>query len=658
MKTALIYPPSADPTAPYLSVPMLTGFLRSKGLDVLPIDANIEAYDQLLRKSTLLAMTQKADSRLAKLEKKASLSHMDQLSYISLHRSRGLMCNLTESIDDAVAVMRGNGDRFYDPVEYETALMTIQDGLTLISSAFSPVTLDFCYYNTPFSLLNIEEIQKDSQAQRSPFYEYYEKTLAPRLSREQVRIAGISIAFPSQIQPAYTLAFILRKLFPDMYLVAGGPALTQVFVKLNNQEASHARGPFDSVVLFEGEETLYSLISDVKKGIRSQGIISGTMSEKLDHLPSPDFDGMPLDLYLSPEPVLPYDPARGCYWGKCAFCHYGLSKTGTARYRERPVDQVADHLNHLAAHHDCRIFYFSQDTLSPRTALKLATTFRDSGASFRFGSDIRPEPHLTEDWAKTMAEGGALSFALGIESGSKRILGKINKGVTIADMQAAIDHLAGAGIAAECMCFTHFPTETYPEAKETLEFLKKRKDKIALFMCGEFGLDSGAGVASNPERFGLSEMWHVRGDEFIKTLFYNEKKPSKTMDEHEQLDDAVHDLSQSYWFHAYPWAGSLSTAHSLLWYDHYGPDVFKRFAHIKAPYRNNDIKQKKEIQRMEDQAQYHESQIWQTLIHENRSVSARDYQRLAEKMPHVTTPGKGKNKNRKPHANPSPRLKR
>ena len=48
-KLALIYPPSCDPTAPYLAVPMLTGFLRSHGRSVLPIDANVEAWDEIGR---------------------------------------------------------------------------------------------------------------------------------------------------------------------------------------------------------------------------------------------------------------------------------------------------------------------------------------------------------------------------------------------------------------------------------------------------------------------------------------------------------------------------------------------------------------------------------------------------------------------------------
>src|SRR5262249_45070662 len=49
VKIALVYPPTCDPTAPYLAVPMLTGFLRAHGVEVLPIDANLEAWDALLR---------------------------------------------------------------------------------------------------------------------------------------------------------------------------------------------------------------------------------------------------------------------------------------------------------------------------------------------------------------------------------------------------------------------------------------------------------------------------------------------------------------------------------------------------------------------------------------------------------------------------------
>src|SRR6202042_1618980 len=94
--------------------------------------------------------------------------------------------------------------------------------------------------------------------------------------------------------------------------------------------------------------------------------------EDLKALPAPDFDGLPLDRYLAPRLVLPYDPTRGCYWGKCTFCHYGLAEVGTASYRERAVETVARHLAALSARHGTRHFYFSQDSVAPKTLVKLS----------------------------------------------------------------------------------------------------------------------------------------------------------------------------------------------------------------------------------------------------------------------------------------------
>ena len=56
MRVALVYPPTCDPTAPYLAVPTLTAFLRANGVSVLPVDANVEAFDELLAPSPMAAL--------------------------------------------------------------------------------------------------------------------------------------------------------------------------------------------------------------------------------------------------------------------------------------------------------------------------------------------------------------------------------------------------------------------------------------------------------------------------------------------------------------------------------------------------------------------------------------------------------------------------
>src|SRR5262245_4887863 len=114
MKIALIYPPTCDPTAPYLSVPTLCGYLRLHGVEVVPIDANVEGYDWLLRRDQLKSLATKLERRLERLERRPSLSHVEQLAYSALWAARGDGDAAPAAIEKAVSVMRDRtGERFF-----------------------------------------------------------------------------------------------------------------------------------------------------------------------------------------------------------------------------------------------------------------------------------------------------------------------------------------------------------------------------------------------------------------------------------------------------------------------------------------------------------------------------------------------------------------
>ena len=633
MKVVLIYPPTTDPTAPYISVPLLTGYLRARGLEVLPVDANVEAYDQLLRRQSLSAARERIQDRLKRLKRKKFLGHTDLLAWINLRQALSGARATCDAIDDAVAVMRDrSGVRFYDPARYEKAQETIENALDLVSAAWTPLTLDFAGYRTPFSLLDPREIVLDAAAQRNPFHDYF-YGLAERLAHYSPDVIGISMAFTNQVQCAFSLAMLLRRLIPGVYLTAGGPAITQILLRLAGHERDNALGPFHSVVLYEGEKTLSDLVSAVENGAAPRGIITGERNADPGGIPAPDFDGLPLDKYLSPEPVLPYDTTRGCYWGKCAFCHYGLAESGTAAYRERPAGQVLAHLQGLSDKYRCRVFYFSQDTIHPRNALRLAQAFSSGRATWKWASDIRPEPSLTPDACRELARGGALAFSLGIESADERVLKLINKGVRPDAMRCVINNLADAGIAAECMTFTGFPTETVAEALATIRFLESLRDRISLFICGEFHLVPGSLVARHPEKYGLDDLWTVTGDAFIKTLFYTESDPPLTPAEFETVDRAVAELSRSFRMHRYPWAGSLSTAHTLLWYNRFGPAVFRDLARNRSVQRRRQEAGRDAMSGMARQVLENEAAIWQNMVGEKRVVSRKAYGALAARYP-------------------------
>jgi len=67
-----------------------------------------------------------------------------------------------------------------------------------------------------------------------------------------VRLVGVSVVFPAQLQPAWNLAWTLRQAPPELVLVVGGPALTQRVIALPPGAAEPLLPPFDAAVLFEG----------------------------------------------------------------------------------------------------------------------------------------------------------------------------------------------------------------------------------------------------------------------------------------------------------------------------------------------------------------------------------------------------------------------
>jgi len=187
------------------------------------------------------------------------------------------------------------------------------------------------------------------------------------------------------------------------------------------------------------------------------------------------------------------------------------------------------------------------------------------------------------------------------------------------------------------MCFTDFPTETHAEAVETLDFLRARREALAVYIVGEFGLTHGSLVAQTPERFGIDEVFALEGDELGLGLFFVPREPWKTDAERADVDARLSDLSRGWTLRSYPWAGAVSTAHTILQYDRFGPGVFRD----RAARRPDDgIPGASAIERglrfdprAAEHAEAREAEIWATLVHEERRVGRDAYERLARSLP-------------------------
>jgi hypothetical protein len=630
MRVALVYPPTCDPTAPYLSVPTLAAWLRKHGIEVTIIDANVEAWEHLLCKARIEEARDRIEARIAELEKKSELVHEDQLVHAQLWAARGDADAVPPVIDDAMRVFRDR-ERFFDPKAYDEAVAIVQAAQRVLSAAWAPLALDFVSYRTPFSLLSAEEIEHDASAERNPFHECFE-AIAKRLAGFD--LVGISVAFPGQVQPAYSLAHQLKK--TGAHLTVGGPALTQMFIRLEGERLAKALRPFDTAIVYEGEIALLNLVRALESGEHPNGVIKGTQIEDMSLLPCPDFDGLPLDRYLAPDLVLPYDPTRGCYWGVCTFCHYGLAEVGTARYRERPTETVLDHIAAMKKKYGANLYYFSQDVFSPRIATNIAKGIVERGLDVRWGTDMRPERSLNPKRSAILAAGGLLQTALGVESAAPRVLSLIDKGIPVEDVRSAIVSLDEAGIAVEAMCFTDFPTETYREAMQSIAFVRDIREHLSLFILGKFDLTHGALVAQKPGEFGIKEVWDVEGDELGTGLFYAERKTAKRGPDREKLEAAIGDLSGGWRLRRYPWAGALSTAHTMMYYARFGKDVFRTLDPASDEVRGartRTLPSRFDVLRIARTSAENEARIWEILTREWRRVGRVPYAELAAQMP-------------------------
>ena len=85
---------------------------------------------------------------------------------------------------------------------------------------------------------------------------------------------------------------------------------------------------------------------------------------------------------------------------------------------------------------------------------------------------------------------------------------------------------------------------------------------------------------------------------------------------------------------------SLSTAHTLICYDRYGADVFRRLAGTRRkPAESHSGKRRlpprRDLEQVWQRAREHEAEIWRILVTEKRTVTREAYRRLAEAFPSV-----------------------
>ncbi len=566
-KVSLIFPPQWTASQPYYALAALNGHLRREGFETQIFDLNLEFFHFALRESTLNLsyrrllrekqfLTAESLLRLAMEDRSDKLGNAGQkLLTIEKFLEKFDEETLELLADEAQVALEifTRRDLFYQPELFVRANGAMDLALKLFSLPFYPSEIAWNNFSHPLYSLNLDSIEKFSQNDLdNPFYFFYRYQI-PRILDSSAQLYAVSINSFSQVLPGLTLARMLREALVERggegaKVSIGGNFFTRLKEVLR-EEPRFFEVFADIVSIGEGERSIVELATALSRaggalegsaGQRGEALdrelrevsnilyLSGgevvSTSEKpnyrMEEMAFVDFTGFQLERYLAPERVVALRASKGCYWGKCAFCdsHYGLS------WDQISVERLVEELLFLRDNFGIRHIEFIDQCIPPDYLEKMADAFLRAELNIRWFCNGWFDPKFLKspELFSKLHRAGNTMIMWGVESGSKRLLKLMRKGISPRARMEILRAADRAGIWNFAYIFFGFPTETREEAFQTIQLIAKNTDIIHSYGRSIFSLGRHSPIMKEPEKFGIVEYFEDK-DQLSTNLHFRVK---------------------------------------------------------------------------------------------------------------------------------------
>jgi len=311
------------------------------------------------------------------------------------------------------------------------------------------------------------------------------KEMRGKIDEFKPDIVGITV-WTTFAASSFKTASICKRHNKNILVVFGGPHST-----IKCDEIMRICPDVDVVVKGEGEKTFLELVRNQQskhekfkdiKGIayRQNGsIVNNPEREfigKLDSLPFPARDLLLNKNSYDSEDMGLLMTSRGCPFS-CSYCATNIWKR---RVRYRSVDNVIDEIKLVHDRYGSRQFAFKDDsfTVNSKRVSQLCDRLIRENLDINWQCNTRVNL-VDEQLLRKMKKAGCNGIKVGIETGSPRVLGLINKGTTLAQARFAANMFRKTGIHWTAYFMMGLPSETKSETYETLSFLKELKPDFA-----------------------------------------------------------------------------------------------------------------------------------------------------------------------------------
>jgi radical SAM superfamily enzyme YgiQ (UPF0313 family) len=307
------------------------------------------------------------------------------------------------------------------------------------------------------------------------------------------KIVGITVCTPD-----YSIidkfAFILKKEFPELIIVLGGPHPTLDPQGVLNSEH------IDYVVRGEGEYVFSELCTSILNGEISQldsvrglsyrdnsEIVNNPDSpliENLDELPFPARHLVPLMKYRNygrvyyRKPVGVMITSRGCPM-HCIFCAHEIFGN---RYRFVSAQRMVEEIKLLQKEYGVREILFREDNFTANR--KRAFQFCDLIINEKIDITwmcLADANSITEPLAQKMKEAGCWHVGIGVESGNQEIQKVLKKNLNLEHVKNVFNFLHKAGLKTLAFFMIGNFADSAETVRQTINYAKSLNTDFAIF---------------------------------------------------------------------------------------------------------------------------------------------------------------------------------
>ena len=204
------------------------------------------------------------------------------------------------------------------------------------------------------------------------------------------------------------------------------------------------------------------------------------LNHDLDSLPFIDRDLTKWQLYAYENGNFKYTPGtytysgRDCWWGKCTFCVWDNTLNPCGTYRSFSPERLFAEVKHVIDnYHVKEIFDDAGSMFSGEKMKNFCRLLIESGYNKKavFGCNMRFDG-MDKEGYELMKQANFRFILFGLESGNQKTLDRINKGITLEQIEKGARECKEAGLQPHVTCMLGYPWETLEDAKRTVDFAK------------------------------------------------------------------------------------------------------------------------------------------------------------------------------------------